>query len=183
MSTGLLAEPEVAVSPEALTEVVDGVTVEKPMSAESTWVGSQLQQRLGPYVADNGIGTLVSEMMFVFDADGNQKRRPDVAFIAAERWPVGVRPPREGDWPMIPDLAIEVVSPNDSYRAVQDKVAEYFDFGVRQVWVVDPVLQLVIVYDSLNDSHTFAPPADLTSKLIPGWSLPLAKLFGNPPPP
>ncbi len=182
MNSSALAEPEVVVSADALTEVIDGEIVEKPMSAESTFLGGRLYGLLWSFAEESGAGTAVCEMMFVFDADGNQKRRPDVAFVAADRWPIGAIPPREGDWSIVPDIAIEVVSPNDYYRTVLDKVAEYFEYGVRQVWVVDPVRQLVSVYDALDAVRNIVAPATLETPLIPGWSLPLAKLFGNPPP-
>lgn len=176
-----VAEPPAttgSVDPNIVFEVVDGVIVEKQMSAESTWVAARLDHRLGPFVEDNRLGTVVPEMLFVFEPNDKLKRRPDVAFVSAERWPLDRRPPGEGDWPVVPDLAVEVVSRNDSMDDVIDKVAEYFDHGVRQVWVILLRVRQVYVYDSLEDMRIVAEPAALATPLVPGWSLPLATLFG-----
>ncbi len=179
MSSATLPEPAAAPPCDALYEVVDGEYVETPaMSAESTWIASRLQNSLGPYVQVNALGTTVPEMLFVLDADERLKRRPDVAFVSAERWPLDRRPPREGDWPVVPDLAVEVVSPNDVMTDVLAKVGEYFERGVRQVWVVVPAERQVYVYDSRDAVRIVAEPAALETPLVPGWRLPVATLFG-----
>lgn len=178
MSTAALPAPIVSVDPNILYEVVDGEIVEKAMSAESTWIGNRLYGSLWAYVEPHQLGTATSEMLFVLEPDDKLKRRPDVAFVSAERWPLDRRPPSEGDWAVVPDLAVEVVSRNDSMDDVIDKVAEYFDHGVRQVWVVLLRVRQVYVYDTLEDMRIVAEPAALETPLVPGWSLPLATLFG-----
>lgn len=178
MNGAALPAPTVSVDPDMLYEVVDGEIVEKTMSAESTWVGSRLHGFLWSHVEAERLGSAVTEMMFVLEPDDKLKRRPDVAFVSAERWPLDRRPPSEGDWPVVPDLAVEVVSPNDSMDDVIDKVAEYFDHGVRQVWLVLLRVRRVQVYDSLDAMRSVAEPAALETPLVPGWSLPLATLFG-----
>ena len=105
------------------------------------------------------------------------RRGPDVAFVSAERWPLDRETPWEGDWDVVPDLAIEVVSPNDTFSAVERRVGEYFDHSVRQVWVVSPVEQLVYVYDSPENVRIVAASADLESSLLRGWRL--AAAAGN----
>ncbi len=178
MSVATPSDPTVMIDPGILYEVVDGEIVEKVMSAESTWVGNRLHGSLWSHVEAGRLGSAVSEMLFVLEPNDKLKRRPDVAFVSAERWPVDRRPPGEGDWPVVPDLAVEVVSRNDSMDDVIDKVAEYFYHGVRQVWVVLLRVRQVYVYDSLHDMRIVAEPAALETPLVPGWSLPLATLFG-----
>jgi Uma2 family endonuclease len=177
MSPATLAEP-VVLSEEAPYEVVNGQKVElPPMGAEAVWIASALFGFLFPHVQRNRLGHLVMEMLFILDRDANLRRRPVVAFVSAERWPIDQKPPRQGDWDVVPDLAVEVVSPNDTFSAVERKIVEYFEHDVRQVWVVSPVEQRIYVYNSPEDVRIVAVSADLESPLLPGWRLPLATLF------
>jgi Uma2 family endonuclease len=180
MSPATLARP--AAPPEApLYEVVNGQKVElPPMGAESTWIASALFGFLFPQVQRERIGHLVMEMLFILDGEANIRRRPDVAFVSGERWPVSQRPPRQGDWDVVPDLAVEVTSPNDVLSDVLDKVGEYFGFGVREVWMVVPTRERIYVYDSRDQVRIVAAPAELETPLLPGWRLSLADLFGTP---
>jgi Uma2 family endonuclease len=180
MSPATFAEPAV-LPEEALYEVVNGQKVElPPMGVRSTWIASALFGFLFPHVQQHKLGHLVMEMLFILDRAANVRRRPDVAFVSAERWPIDRETPWEGDWDVVPDLAVEVVSPNDTFSAVERKIVEYFDHDVRQVWVVSPVEQRIYVYDSPEDVRIVAVSADLESPLLPGWRLPLATLFRAP---
>jgi Uma2 family endonuclease len=179
MSTA--APPEIVVLPEeALYEVVNGQKVKKPMSAESSWITSLIAGLLFPYAYGRGLGWPVTETMFILDPAADLRRRPDVAFVSADRWPLDRNPPAEGDWDAIPDLAIEVVSPNDSFRDVERKVREYLGHGVREVWVVSPSEQRVFVHTGRDAVRAVAAPSELETPLVPGWKLPLATLFRVP---
>lgn len=180
MSTATLTEPA-ALPEEPLYEVVNGVRVElPPMSAKSTWLASLLQVLLGGYVLSHRLGKSVTEMIFILDRDKNLRRRPDVAFVSCDRWPFDRDPPAEGDWDVVPDLAVEVVSPNDVFEHVERKVGEYFDHGVREVWVVSPPERRVHVYTAHDAVRIVTAPADLETPLLPGWRLSLAELFPVP---
>jgi len=85
--------------------------------------------------------------------------------------------PAVGDWDVVPDLAIEVVSPNDDMEEVLKNVGEYFDYDVKEVWVIVPGQRQVYVYRSLTDVRIVAESAALETPLVPGWTLPLATLF------
>ena len=179
--TLLTSEHEVAplVQDEHLYEIVDGRRVDvPPMSVYTTWLASRLQSRLGPYVEEHGLGTCVMEMLFILDAERNLRRRPDVAFVSAERWPLDREIPTTGDWDIVPDLAVEVISPNDLFQDVITKLHEYFHYGVRLVWAVVPEVQQVYVYDSPTQVHILTVRDTLTGgKILPDFHLPLASLF------
>ncbi len=182
MTTATLPPPTTTLPDDALTEVVDGVTVEKNVSAGTTWIGARLNTRLDTYCEDRRLGIVVPEMMFVLDRGRDLKRRPDVAFVSAESWPVDDNPPMEGDWEIVPTLAVEVVSPNDMASAVAAKVREYLAYGVREVWVVYPGTHEVYVHDAVGSFRVVGPEGALETPLVPGWRLPLATLFRAPAP-
>lgn len=86
------------------------------------------------------------------------RRHPDrvrganVVFLSKERWPD--HPPR-GFLEVAPDLVVEIMSPNDRWQDVRQKLAEYFAIGVRWVWIVEPENQTVLVFrPSLRCNNT-----------------------------
>jgi Uma2 family endonuclease len=84
----------------------------------------------------------------------------------------------EGIWPIAPDLAIEVISPNDLWKKVQSKVQEYFAAGVRQVWLVAWQQGTVSIYDSPTHVTILTEEDTLTSAaLLPGFSCRVSDIF------
>jgi len=166
---------------EPLYEIVDGQHRElPPMSAYATWITSRLDHQLGPFVEEHGLGTVVAEMLFVLDAGRNLRRRPDVAFVSAKRWPLNRTLPESGDWQVVPDMAVEVVSPTDEFSDVVAKVREYFQYGVRRIWVILPEERQVYVYDSPTQVHILDRGDTLSAgDILPGFTLPLAELFAR----
>jgi Uma2 family endonuclease len=167
--------------PEGLYEVIDEQIVEKPpMGAYEIELASFLQGVLDTFARANGRGRAVTEMLFRLTIEPRLDRRPDVAFISNERWPMDRRAPRAAAWEVVPDLAIEVISPSnrtaDDLRAVED----YFRAGSRQVWLVVP---------GVNRVYVFTSPTSVTIRslgeaidggdLLPGFSLTLLDLFGD----
>ena len=71
-------------------------------------------------------------------------REPDVAYFSSEKMPPGVRV--EGYAEVVPDLVVEIVSPNDSLSEVNDKALMWLSYGVRLVWVVNPSTRSVDVH-------------------------------------
>jgi Uma2 family endonuclease len=148
------------------------------MSVYTTWLASRLQSRLGPYVEEHELGTCVMEMLFILDVERNLRRRPDVAFVSADRWPLAREIPITGDWAIVPDLAVEVISPNDIFQDVLAKLHEYFQYGVQLVWTVVPEAQQVYVYDAPTQVRILTVHDTLTgNRILPDFRLPLASLF------
>jgi Uma2 family endonuclease len=180
-SSLLVSEPAtiLAVQDEPVYEIVNGQRVDlPPMSAYATWLASRLHLRLGLYAEDKGLGPFVTEMLFVLDAEHNLRRRPDVAFVSTARWPLDRALPETGDWDVVPDLAVEVISPNDIFKDVLAKVREYFHYGVQVVWVVAPEEQQVYVYDAPTQVRILTGQDELTGgEVVPGFRLPLVHLF------
>jgi Uma2 family endonuclease len=122
----------------------------------------------------------VVEGLFAINPKGEPERRPDVAFVSYARWPRERRVPSANTWEVVPDLAVEVVSPSNRAVEVLGKVREYFQAGVLRVWLVYPTERLVYIYESpmrnhvlgLNDTIDGGDP-------LPGFRLAVADLFDN----
>lgn len=174
-----LVSPGWSAEEEPLYEVVNGQRVElPPMGVYASWITSRLHLRMGSFVEAGRHGNMVMETLFILDAKGNLRRRPDLAFVSTQSWPLERPIPEEGDWRVIPDLAVEVSSPNDLLKDVLAKMNEYFAFGVRQVWLVVPERQYVLVFESPTRVRILTAADDLDGgTLLPGFRLPLASLF------
>ena len=117
-------------------------------------------------------------MLFILDAQRDLRRRPDVAFVSAARWPRQQELPETGDWDVVPELAVEVLSPNDAVKDVLAKVREYFRYGVQVVWVIAPEEQQVYMYTSPTQVRILTVSDTLAEeRLFPGFHLPLVRLF------
>jgi Uma2 family endonuclease len=172
-----------AAAPEAPSEVVNGQPSAAPAGGvQASWIASRLQSRLGPFAEDLLLGTVVTDLLFVLDRATGLRCRPDVAFVAAERWPLDQPPPSGDAWDVVPDLVVEVLTPADGMEDSVAKVGEYFGHGVKEVWVVLPRERHVYVYDTPTVVRVVAAPDNLETHLIPGWRLPLATLFRVPTP-
>ena len=70
---------------------------------------------------------------------GKQRsRRPDFIYVSYEKWPTRRKRSKDAAWNIVPDIAVEVVSPSDIFSDVYEKVGEYFRAGFPQVWIVHP---------------------------------------------
>jgi Uma2 family endonuclease len=166
-----------ATTDETLYEIIDGLRVElPPMSVYATLIASSLVCELGVL---KPIGRPCSEMLFRLPLPVPRNRRPDVAFVSYERWPMNrLIPLVDNAWDVVPDLAVEVISPNDLADEIMQKVVEYFQAGVRLVWIIYPQQRLVYVHESLTQVRCLTHADELEGGgVLPGFRLLLANLF------
>jgi Uma2 family endonuclease len=119
---------------------------------------------------------MAAETGFVLARDPDTVRAADVAFVSRDRVPPEGVP--VGFWPMAPDLAVEVVSPNDRPEDIQEKVEEYLAAGTKLVGVVYPKTQSVTVYRSLREIVVLREDDLITGdEVLPGFACPVRKLL------
>lgn len=164
-------------------EIVDGVKVElPPMSTDSQVLASRLVRHLSNHGVGQDLGEAVSETLFKLPLPVDRNRRPDVAFVPYSRAPRHLRLPSTNGWDALPDLCVEVVSPTDMADELMDKVREYFEAGVRLVWVFYPRHDVVYVYESMTAVRGLGRADVLDGgAALPGFRLPLTELFPEPP--
>jgi Uma2 family endonuclease len=171
--------PTDAPPPEALYEVIDGKYVElPPMSTQASLVASRLVRRLGIFADEKGLGEVAGETLFGLTPGSRRMRRLDVAFVSYQRWPRGRPFPMTDPWPVVPELAVEVVSPHDLAEDLQRKVKEYLDAGVQLVWLVYPQLAWVVAFTSVRRVRGYGLSDTLDAEpALPGFRLELRDLF------
>jgi Uma2 family endonuclease len=164
-------------------ELIYGVIEEgmAPTGEEHGGITMEIGRVIANHVKANKLGRVTAAetgyVMFT-DPDGQQIiLAPDVGFIARARMAAA---PSKKFVGAPPDLAVEVLSPSETYGKVAEKVALYLQYGTRQVWVVDPMNKTVTVYrrgeTRLHDLHGTLDGGDV----LPGFSLPIGELFAEP---
>ena len=101
-------------------------------------------------------------------------RVPDVAFVRADRIPTP-RPVKF--WERAPDLAVEVLSPDDRASEVAVKVQQWLAAGCVSVWVVDPASQSITRYAADGTARIFSPGDKLIDELLPGFFMAIEDVF------
>ena len=146
-----------------------------PPGEEHGWLMIRLGSPLDQYVRAHVLGRVYAELGCQLETEPDTVRAPDVAFIQQERL---TAPPQPGYWQGAPDLVVEVISPNDRYSDVDDKVATWLAHGARMVLAVNPRWRTVTIY------HLGQPPRLLTEDdtldgedVVPGWRLPVHEIF------
>ncbi len=148
-----------------------------PAGFEHGRIAAILTASLVQHVMPQKLGVVcAAETGFKISSNPDHVRAPDVAFIANHQL-LNVKDVK-GFWPGTPDLVIEVVSPNDAYADVEEKVLDWLDAGCRMVIVVNPRKQVVTVYRTVDDIHIIGKGAELHgADVLPGWCLAVDSLF------
>lgn len=161
-----------------LCELIDGTLVEKAMGWQEALLAASITTILNSFVEPRDLGV-------VFGADGmfrlapGQVRIPDVAFVSKERYS-GRDVSPAAFWELGCDLAVEVVSPSNTPREMERKLADYFAAGVGAVWLVYPEAREVAVYSSANESATLRGDDMLDGGgVLSGFSAPVSQIFAK----
>jgi Uma2 family endonuclease len=157
-------------------ELVGGELVVSPTGFEHGYISLRLSTALMDFVLPRRLGAGADSSTGFRMKSGNVLS-PDISFVRKER--LG-KPITKKFFEGAPDLAVEVLSPDDSSKRVREKLAEYFANGTSLAWVVNPANRTVRVYHSPTDSKLLRTGYSLEGgELLPGFSLPLAQLFGE----
>lgn len=159
-------------------ELVNGILHEmEPAGAEHALVATRVGRSLTRHVDDAHGIVFTGELGFRLSSDPDTVRAPDVAFVSTDRVPATGAP--RGYWPGAPDLAIEVVSPNDRRSEVEGKALDWLASGTRAVVVLDPPLRTATVYRARDDIRVLTADERLDlSDVVPGWSAGVGEFFG-----
>lgn len=158
------------------TELVRGrLVVHEPPSGYHGHVAAKLLFLLGQHVYGHNLGWLFAQDTgFKIESDPDTVRAPDVAFVSNQRHP---EIPRRGYAPFAPDVAAEILSPDDRPGEVLSKVGDWLDAGVRIVWVIDPVRREARVYRADGTQSAVSDETLDGEGVLPGFSCRLADIL------
>ena len=159
-------------------ELVRGqLRVMTPAGAEHGRVAATVGSLMNAHVrrAVSGV-TFAAETGFVLARDPDTVRAPDAAFVSKERADTVGRTVKY--WPAAPDFAVEVVSPDDSSREVEEKALDWLHAGSVAVLVLDPSRRTATVYRGQVAARVYREHDTLElGDAVPGWRVAVADLF------
>ncbi|HYL97880.1 MAG TPA: Uma2 family endonuclease, partial [Blastocatellia bacterium] len=148
-----------------------------PAGHEHGRVAVSFTWRLAQHVTAKQLGIVyAAETGFRLASDPDTVRAPDAAFVTRERAEAVGKV--EGYFPGAPDLAVEVVSPNDSYSEVESKALDRLEAGALAVLVLNPRRPTVTLYPSSTEICILGDDAilDLDS-VVPGFKIAIRDIF------
>lgn len=143
-------------------------------------IAATLHSRLASFIEKHKLGMFfTAETGFILSRDPDTVRAPDFAFIANENLPAEA--PEEAFWPGAPDLAVEVLSPDDRAGQVSEKICAWLAAGAKEVWVVDPKPRSVTIHRSETDItvYTVGDTMHGSEPLLAGFSCLVSELFSS----
>lgn len=170
-------EAFLATHTDGLYELVNGEIVEKVPTQEHAKIAGIILGELYAYVKNHPemAAHLGPEVRYRPVGDVLNDRIPDVSLQFSDRPPV-----RRGAVPGLPDLAVEIKSPDDTFIAMRDKAMYYIEHGCAMVWLIYPEKRLVEVYTPGHDVDLLLPGETLSGgDVLPGFVLPVAVIFGG----
>ena len=160
------------------SELVEGeLRMMSPAGGRHGRVAMNCGRLLANHVDEHNLGIVyAAETGFVLARDPDTVRAPDVAFVCA------ARVPEIGDEsafiPFAPDLAIEVISPSDSFSGVEEKAFSWLGAGTCLVLLVDAANETVHVYRSTDEIAVFGKGDHFSAAdVVDRWQVVVAKLF------
>ena len=161
-------------------ELIRGVLCQTlPSSGEHGEIVVNLVTELGNFVKPRRLGRLAaSDSGVLLERSPDTVREPDIVFYSAEKIPLGVRV--TGYYEEVPDLVVEVVSPSNSVREVNDKARMWVSYGTRLVWVLHPNTRSVDVHTPNGAVATLSSEDTLNGgDVLPGFECSLSDIFDS----
>lgn len=155
-------------------ELIHGEMVEKDSSELRGWMMARMCGELYAQLSVPRRGRLAISVLCHIPDDDHNARQPDISYFVDDTRPIV----RQGAVPLLPDLAIEVKSPNDGFVGLREKANCYLDNGSRLVWLVFPNERQIEIHTADAPIATLGIGDTLTGgDVLPGFALPLGELF------
>ena len=154
-------------------ELINGEIIEKTPTMQHGVIAGNIFGHIWNFSREKGIGRVAQEVRHSVETDDKNARLPDVSYYMDASKPIV----RQGATPYLPDLAVEVKSPDDSYKELRDKANYYLANGTRMVWLVYPEKQAVEVltlddFDYVDENGTHHG-----GDVLPGFKLAVKDIF------
>jgi Uma2 family endonuclease len=154
-------------------ELIDGAIVEKVPTQQHGLIAARFIIRIGLFLEQGHRGRIAPEVRHQVPGDERNVRQPDISFYLDTTAPVITRGPVPG----MPDLAIEIKSPDDTNKSMRERAAYYLAHGSSVVWLVFPEKRLLEVHTP-EDFETLTESDILDGgDLLPGFQVSVRDIF------
>jgi Uma2 family endonuclease len=148
-----------------------------PTGGETGNRNIELSYQLQSWSRQNNLGKAFDSSTG-FKLPNGADRSPDASWVRRERWEALTPEQREKFLPLCPDFAIELRSPSDSLKKIQEKMQEYIENGARLGWLIDRKNKRVEIYHPGRDVETIENPVTLSGEdVLPGFVLDLTTII------
>ena len=166
-------------------EIVDGVMIVPPgPDAEHQWIQQESFIRCREFARSSRLGVFLhAPLDLVIQRNPLRVRQPDIMFLNSERTGIRGRADLKGKSPLevSPDIVIEVLSPSNTRREMEDRLADYQSISVYECWLISPEAETAEIIDLRGadpwTAAVFGSKDVLVSSLLPGFELNLAEIF------
>ena len=159
-------------------ELIDGRIVHmSPTGDEHGTIEFNLGSELRTFVRQRNLGRVTGgEVGITIRRRPDRIRGADIAFVSADRQ----AKPVKGFLEVAPNLVVEIMSPEDRWQDVREKLADYFSIGVEHVWIVEPQNRKVLAFSSLTDVEEYGQVDTLRGEgKLAGFAIRIADLFAG----
>ena len=169
-----------------ICEVVDGVLVMPPSPfGEHAWTIQVILGALRPFLSNSGMGLVLTAPYDVLShRDPLRVRQPDILVVNAELTGIA-RPADLSGLPFLelpPSLVVEVLSPSNTPRDIEGRLADYQSIGVPECWLASfdgrTIEVLRLTPDTAETVATYGMGEVLRSDVLPGFQLAVDDVFG-----
>lgn len=153
-------------------EVIEGVVIMAPSPGEQHQdIAGEIEHQLRSFLEKHPVGRVLHDIDVRFDA--KTLYRPDLIFLRK-----ATHPKRTGKIRVVPDMALEILSPGTRGRDLSTKKHDYEKFGVTEYWIVDPDEQSFTCLRRRAGKLVSVPVSGrwFASDAVPGFKLDLASL-------
>lgn len=149
-----------------------------PTGGETGWRNLSLAAQLYNWAEQDGSG-IAFDSSTGYTLPNGAIRSPDVSWVKRTRLAVLTPEQKQRFLPLCPDFLIELRSPSDSIKILQDKMQEYIENGARLGWLIDPESQRVLVFQPQVPMIILSKPEVLQADdVLTGFRLELLKIWG-----
>ncbi|MBE9215380.1 Uma2 family endonuclease [Plectonema cf. radiosum LEGE 06105] len=167
------ANPELKLERNAQGELI----VMPPTGGETGRSNVNLILQVAKWNEQNQLGEVFdSSTGFILPSGAN--RSPDVSWVEKSRWDALTKEEKEKFIPLCPDFVIEIMSPSDNLKKLQNKMEEYIENGCRLGWLINRKKQEVEIYRPGKEVEVLQLPQTLSGEdVLPGFVLNLQKIW------
>ncbi len=154
-------------------EIIEGRLKElAPVGGEHGFLEQKVGRKIDEKLEKEGY-VLVGEVGLVISKDPLTVRAADIVYISKRK----LKKLPKGMLEIPPDLVVEIISPSNTFEEIEEKVADYMDFGVGRILLIDPGIRKVTLID--EDRRIQIKGFDEEVEVLPGLKLRMSELGGS----
>jgi len=149
-----------------------------PTGSDSGNREARIIQQLMNWADEDGTGIAFSSSAG-FTLSTGAERSPDASWIQLERWNSLTQEQQQKFAPICPDFVVELRSPSDNLKPLQEKMAEYMkEPGIQLGWLIDRKNRQVYIYRPNQEVECLDNPVTISGdSVLPGFILNLSKVW------